>query len=449
MEYNFERDIKFLVGDKALRRSVKEINNLGARRALLICDEMSDRVGQLKDMLRQFNKEVNIVDKVKNIGDIATVEDCEKTLRAYKAGECDSIIVLGKKSAVAVAKAVKIMLKDGISLISNYRNFTVNNISSIRVPLIVVPTNLSSGVEASNFVRIYDTEQNDIFEFNTSFAQTNLIVIDPLMTDTMPPKSIATSGLHALAMAVMSLTGESETNPLGEVYAITSIKLLTENLKKCVLQNKIKSFRFRVLFASILAGYAYWQTPKDILSELSDRMSDRYRANYGNIFLILFPHYIAMHKMNADFDSDNIINLLGDNSYLVLKNSVANRDVIVDSVKNYYKRLKTYVDYIDNLKDLGIKREDFVDIASSVISMHTDENSEYTFSFIMELLEKAYLSPEESEIAFKENSSDEPAIVKGNIDEVTADDVKSEDSAVEEEHSIDDTTKTDTEQSVK
>lgn len=392
MEYNFERDIKFVVGDKALRRSVKEINNLGCRRILLICDEMSDRVGQLKDMLRQFNKEVNIVEKIRRIGDIATVEECEKTLRAYKASECDSIIVLGKKSAVAIAKAVKIMLKDGISIISNYRKFTVNNISSVRVPLVVVPTNLSSGVEASNFVRIYDVEQNDIFEFNTTFAQTNLIVIDPLMTDTMPPKSIATSGLHALAMAVMSLTSEKDSDPMGEVYAVTAIRLLTDNLKKCILQNKIKSFRFRVLLASILAGYAYWQTPKDIISELSDRISDRYRANYGNIFLILFLNYIGMHKWHADFDSDNLINLLGDNGYIVLKDMGSKRDFIVDSVNNYYKRLKNYVAYVDNLSDLGVKREDLVDIASSVISMHTDENEEYTFSFIMELLDKSLLS---------------------------------------------------------
>ncbi|MDE6614835.1 MAG: iron-containing alcohol dehydrogenase, partial [Clostridia bacterium] len=264
---------------------------------------------------------------------------------------------------------------------------------SVRVPLIVCPTNLSSGVEASNFVRIYDVEHNDIFEFNTSFAQTNLMVIDPLMTDTMPPKSIATSGLHALAMAVMSLTLDGENTPLGEVYAVTSIKMLTENLKKCILQNGVKSFRFRVLFASILAGYAYWQKPKDILSELSDRMSDRYRANYANIFLILFLNYISMHKWNNDFDSDNLINLLGDNAYLLLKDTNAGQDIVANSVNNYYKRLKNYVDYVDNLKDLGIKKEDFVDIASSVISMHTDESKEYTFSFIMELLEKSFLSP--------------------------------------------------------
>ena len=290
-----------------------------------------------------------------------------------------------------------------------------NNISSVRVPLVVVPTNLSSGVEASNFVRIYDVEQNDIFEFNTTFAQTNLIVIDPLMTDTMPPKSIATSGLHALAMAVMILTSEKDSDPMGEVYAVTAIRLLTDNLKKCILQNKIKSFRFRVLLASILAGYAYWQTPKDIISELSDRISDRYRANYGNIFLILFLNYIDMHKWNADFDSDNLINLLGDNGYVVLKDMGSKRDFIVDSVNNYYKRLKNYVAYVDNLSDLGVKREDLVDIASSVISMHTDENEEYTFSFIMELLDKSLLSSDgensgeksdELSDAVEENASD-------------------------------------------
>ncbi|MDE6189798.1 MAG: iron-containing alcohol dehydrogenase [Clostridia bacterium] len=392
MEYNFERDIKFMVGDKALRRSVNEINGLGCRRILLICDEMSDRVGQLKDMLRQFNGEVNIVEKIKRIKDVATVEDCEKALRAFKASECDSIIALGKKSAVAVAKAVKIMLKDGISIISNYRKFTVNNISALRIPLIVVPTNLSSGVEASNFVRIYDKENNDIFEFNTSFAQTNLIAVDPIMTDTMPPKSIATSGLHALAMAVMSLTSDKDASPLCEVYSVTAIKFLTENLKKCILQNKIKTFRFRVLLASILAGYAYWQSPKDIVSELSDRISDRYRANYGNIFLILFLNYIKMHKWDGDFDPDKLINLLGDNAYLIIRDGANAQSVVVDSVDNYYRRLKTYVDYVDNLEALGAKKEDFVDIASSVISMHADENEEYTFSFISELLEKSFSS---------------------------------------------------------
>ena len=390
MEYNFESDIKFLTGDKALRKSVGEINDIGCRRIMLVCDEMSERVGQIDDMFRQLNKELNIVEKFNRIGERATVSDCEKALRAFKSNDCDSILAVGKKSAMAVAKAVKIMLKDDVSFISNYRTCTVNNRSSVRIPLIVVPTNLSSGTEASNFVRIYDTENNEIFEFDTCFAQTNLIILDPIMTDTLPPKTIAASGLYALAMSVMSLAAEEEVCPLAKVYSVTAINLLTENMKKCILQNKVKSFRFRILLASILAGYAYWQTPKDILSELTDRISDRYRADYGNVFCVLFLRYINLHKWSADFDTDALINLIGDNEYLVIKENTSGRNVVADTVNNYYVRMKKLVDYVDSLKDLGVERGHFADIASDVINSSEREGGEYTFSFIMQLLEDSY-----------------------------------------------------------
>lgn len=417
MEYNFESDIKFLTGDKALRKSINEINNIGCRRIMLICDDITERVGQLSDMLHQFNKELNIVSSYKRVGEIATVNDCEKVLREYKSEDCDSILVVGRKSAVAVAKAVKIMLKDDISFMSNYRTCSVNNISSIRIPLIVVPTNLASGTEASNFVRVYDTDNNQIFEFNTPFAQTNLIVLDPIMTDTMPPRVFAASGLYSLAMAVLSLSKTKDVRPLAKVYAVTAINLLTENLKKAILQNAARQYRFKLLLATVLAGYAYWQTPKDILSELADTISDRYRISYRNIFCILFLRYVNKHHWPKDFDMNALITLIGDNDYLAVSENTQkdnqnsktqspdnsetncekeedkndeNKNVIRDSVNGYYARTKKYVNYIDRLRDLGVKQSDFTDIASSVISMHKEDKEEYTYSFITELLEESF-----------------------------------------------------------
>lgn len=389
MEYNFESDIKFLAGDKALRKSIEEITNIGCRRLMLICDEITYRVGQIDDMMRQFNKELTIVVYFKVLGDVASVQDCERALRVFKSKECDSIIVAGRKQALAVAKAVKIMLKDNISFMSNYRNCKVGNISSVRIPLVVVPTNLSSGVEASNFVRIYDIEHNDIFEFNTPFAQTNIIILDPVMTDTMPPKTIASCGLYALAMSVCSLVS-GNVQPLAKVYAVTAINLLTENLKKSILQNAVKQYRFKLLLASVLAGYAYWQTPKDILSELADRISDRYRANYGNVFCILFKNYINLHQWGEELDFSSIINLIGDNEYLQVKDGEWGGEAIIQSVNGYYARTQKYVKFIDKLRDLGVQQKDFTDIASSIISMHRQENQEYTFSFINELLEASF-----------------------------------------------------------
>lgn len=390
MEYNFESDIKFMTGDKALRKAITEITNFGCRRIMLICDEVSERVGQVDDMLRQFNKELNIVETFKRIGDIATVEDCEKALRNYRTKDCDSILVVGRKSAVAVAKAVKIMLKDDISFMSNYRTCSVNNISSLHIPLIVVPTNLSTGFEAANFVRIYDTENNEIFEFNTPFAQTNIIILDPIMTDTMPAKTIAASGLYALAMAVLSIAEHDDVKPLSKVYAVTAINLLTENLKKSILKNGAKQYRFKILLATVLAGYAYWQMPRDILSELADSISDRYRISYRNVFCILFLSYVNMHKWPDNFDMNTFLTLIGDNDYLEVKEGTESKEIIRDSVNGYYARTKKYVNYIDKLGDMGVSQSDFADIAACIISMHKDEKEEYTFSFITQLLENVF-----------------------------------------------------------
>lgn len=392
MEYNFESDIKFLVGDKSLRKSITEIVNIGCRRIMLICDEISDRVGQVSDMLRQFDRELNIVETFRRIGDIATVADCERALRAYKSKECDSIFVAGRKSAVAVAKAVKIMLKDDISFMSNYRTCSVNNISAQHIPLIVVPTNLSTGFEASNYVRIYDTDNNEIFEFNTPFAQTNLIVLDPLMTDTMPAKTVAASGLYALAMAVMSLARNDEVRPLSKVYAVTAINLLTENLKKSILYNASKQYRFKILLATVLAGYAYGQSPRDILGELTDSISDRYRISYRNVFCILFLSYVNKHKWPESLDINTFLTLIGDNDYLeVGQGEEKSKQIIRDSVKGYYARTKKYVKYVDKLRDMGVSQSDFTDIASGIIALHKkDMGKEYTFSFITQLLEDAF-----------------------------------------------------------
>lgn len=390
MEYNFESDIKFLVGDKALRKSITEIVNIGCRRIMLICDEISERVGQVSDMLRQFNKELNIVEVFKRIGDIATVADCERALRAYKSKDCDSILVVGRKSAVCVAKAVKIMLKDDISFMSNYRTCSVNNISSLHIPLIVVPTNLSTGFEAGNFVRIYDTDNNEIFEFNTPFAQTNLIVLDPIMTDTMPAKTIAASGLYALAMAVLSIARNDEVRPLSKVYAVTAINLLTENLKKSILYTASKQYRFKILLATVLAGYAYRQMPRDILGELTDSISDRYRISYRNVFCILFLSYVNKHKWPENFDMNTFLTLIGDNDYLEVGEGEKSKEIIKDSVNGYYARTKKYVNYVDKLRDMGVNQSDFTDIASGVIALHKDEGVEYTFSFITQLLEDAF-----------------------------------------------------------
>lgn len=352
-QYNFESDIKFLTGKGALRNSTVTLSNMGCRRFMLICDERSAKSGCLKSLLRRVDKKLNIVAQYRKVKEKACAEDCDKALRLYKEKDCDSILALGDKSAIYVAKAVKIMLKDGVSFMSNYLDCAVNNISSNSIPLTVVPTYLSSGIEASNIVRVWN-EDDKIIQLDTPFAQTNVLVLDPSMCTLIGRKRIASTGLNALAMAISSLISRNKVNPMTKVYALDAITLTTDNFEQCLLYSGIRKYRFNLAFATVLAGCAYWSSPNDLLTALADLICDISGADYRDVFNILFAKVVEKIDFKWNFDTYALVNLIGNNQYIKVQDGKKGGEIIKDCVNNYYAELKKYVNYPLKLKDLGI-----------------------------------------------------------------------------------------------
>lgn len=355
-QYNFESDIKFLTGRSALRNATIAMSNMGCRHIMLICDEKSAKRGHLKTIMRSLGRELNIVTQYKKVQDRATVEDCEKALRLFKEKECDSIITLGQKSAIFVAKAVKVMLKDGVSFMSNYLDCAVNDISSNFIPLMVIPTYLSSGIEASNSLRIYCEDKN-IIQLDTPFAQTNLLVLDPKLCSSLSKKRIASTGLNALAMAISSLTSRKSVNPMTKVYALDAITLLTDNFEQCLRYSGVIKYRFNVAFATMLAGCAYWSSPNVLMTNLCDIICDASNADYRDVFNVLFAKGVEKIDFNWDFDTYALVNLIGYNKYIQVQDGKKGGQIIKDCVNNYYAELKKYIKYPLTLNDLGIDND--------------------------------------------------------------------------------------------
>ncbi|MDE6276021.1 MAG: iron-containing alcohol dehydrogenase [Clostridia bacterium] len=355
-QYNFESDIKFLTGRGAIRNATVALSNIGCRRMMLICDENSVKHGRLKALLRRIGKDLNIVATYKKVQDVAMADDCDKALRLFKEKECDSIIALGQKSAIYVAKAVKVMIKDGVSFMSNYLDCAVNNISSDFVPLTVIPTYFSSGIEASNAVRV-SCEDKSVIGIDTPFAQTNFIILDPSMCALLGKKRIASIGLNALAMAISSLTSRKSVNPMTKVYALDAITLLTDNFEPCLLYSGIRKYRYNVAFATMLAGCAYWSSPNIMLTKLADLICDISGADYRDVFNILFAKGVEKIEFKWEFDTYALVNLIGYNRYIDVTEGKKGGQIIKDCVNMYYAELQKYVKYPLSLADLGIDDE--------------------------------------------------------------------------------------------
>lgn len=382
-------DVKFLAGDRSLENLVFELRLRGCKSPMLVCDDMCYRLGNKKELLRSFdggNLDVACIDK--KTGDLATRSDAERIVRRYLSAGCDSLIALGRKSAVQTAKCAKIMLCDGISDLGYYEDHGVGQYAVREVPLLVVPTNFGSGSECIDRARVYDVDRNKVYRFHTGFASTQVVAIDPRMTDIVPPKAIASFGLHALAMSVEAYLFSDTV--FCRPYAESAIQLIADNLIESIVHNADKNYRTNLTVAMVLASCAYNALDCPLLSDLTDVISDRYRVNYSNIYSVLFRRYLGMHACDPERLSQILLPLAGTHEYAMCA-SAGRAAKAEEIIAQWYERVSEKVDYNDKLSELTVEKAHFAAIAEQTIALRGDcDDPEATYSFIVELLEKSF-----------------------------------------------------------
>ena len=382
--YSFENNSKFLIGDNATYNVPYELAQLGCTRAMIVSDETSYRIGNY-DYVKGIFKlhKIAIGATFRKVQDVADSQTCEEIARRYRASNCDCIIAVGKKSAIFAAKGAKILLTEDIRYISHYADEGTGNLIVRNVPLVVVPSNMGCGFENSNFVRIVDKQLNIIYEFNTKYAETNMVAIDSSLTDTLPPKAIASHGLYALAMAAECYV--SDDSPLSvKAYADIAIKQIYLYLEKSILHNARKDYRSRIMGAVILAGTGFYSIPREPISVIADALSDRYLINYGNLFAILFRHYIKKQELGYSFGY--CLNAMLDINEYALYARENRTQKALTAIDALYDRIIDYVDFNSKLSDFDIPKEDLESVAEDVAKTIDTVTKEQ----VLELLNESY-----------------------------------------------------------
>ncbi len=390
MSQLFCNNTKIIAGQKALESLTFELQQYDVKRPFLICDDMSYRLGNLAQLLKAFDGfDIRFHYICKEVGDIADVKQCEQLVKQFRTNDCDGIVALGRKSVVDTAKCIKLMLKDGISFVSTYDNTAISDYSIMNVPLFIVPTNYANGNEAQNYSRVYDTKNNKVYQLKSDFIRTTTVIIDDRMTDIAPPKAISSYGFYALSMATYAFL-EGENKLYVRPYASSAIELIRDNFIPCILHNANKDYRTNLMTAVIISGLAFDGIGENIVSEISNVISDRYLVSFPNVFAIIFKHYFLMHQWNKENLQQLLLPVAGEDEYSQC-NPVARAEKCMSTLKDLYNHISEIIDTNKSLKDLKVEKSHFASIAEAVISSHYKENDdEATYRFIVQLLERAY-----------------------------------------------------------
>ena len=234
------------------------INSIGAEaagmakgKALLIIDAVLEKLGVLekvKDNLTSAGLEVAVFTEVEAEPHIETPE---KIYNQYADAGISIIIGVGGGSVMDMSKLAAISIANKTEPIK-YANGEVLP-ESRDIPLILAPTTSGTGSEVSP-VFVVSVGKDKKFLYN-SYLYSDVSIIDPELTVTMPPLVTAATGLDALSHAIEAVINK-KANPVCDFLALGGIELAGAYLRRACADGEDLEARYHMALSATLSMMA-------------------------------------------------------------------------------------------------------------------------------------------------------------------------------------------------
>lgn len=179
------------------------------------------------------------------------IEDIRKGMQQFRKEEYDLVLAVGGGSVLDMAKAINILSAQTEEPEKYIRSELP--LQKKGKPLIAIPTTSGTGSEATHFLVAYIGKQKYSLA-HPKFILPDHVILDPILTVNLPPKTTASTGMDALAQAVESYWSVHSTEESRE-YAHKAIPLILKNLPTAVNHPSFES-RAAMMQAANLAGKA-------------------------------------------------------------------------------------------------------------------------------------------------------------------------------------------------
>lgn len=330
MEFKIPKRIFF--GRGAIKKVGIEASKFG-NKILIITDKGIAKAGivdKVKGYIEEEVLDVDIFDRVKPEPSIDVFKECMEVLKDY-----DLAIGIGGGSSLDVTKASSVLIKNKGS-INDY--IGMNKIKGVGIPKFLIPTTSGSGSEVSHIAILTDKEGNKNAIYS-KYLFSDISIVDPELTLTLPKKVTANTGFDALTHAIESYVS-LRSNELTDALALKAIELISKSLRDAVNTGDIKS-RHNMSMASMLAGMAFVNSSLGAVHALAYPLGVKYHLAHGESNALMLPYVMKFNYKANPKKFDDI-------------GKAMNSKNCVESVK----KLAGDVGIVSKMRDFGVKKGD-------------------------------------------------------------------------------------------
>ncbi|MCX5829980.1 MAG: iron-containing alcohol dehydrogenase [Deltaproteobacteria bacterium] len=357
--FSFTGARRIVFGNGSFQQLPEQIRELQAKRPLIVLDKQLAATGmkdQVIELLKKSGMEGQIFDKVDPEPKISLADEGAKL--ALKA-KCDIIVGIGGGSAMDVAKAIAVLATNKGKAVDY---LGLNKVPGPGLPKIMIPTTAGTGSEVtftSVFVR---PELKKKEGMNSPFLYPDLALLDPLLTVSLPPGPTASTGIDALCHAIESYTSIN-ASPLSELISLEAIALIAENLRTAVHDGSNIVAREKMLLGSLYAGLGLANAGVTAVHSLSYPLGGKYGIPHGLANTVLLPHVMSFNLPGAQEKFVDIAEAMGE-----MTDDMPLREAAYLAVEAV-NALVEDCGILTNLEDLGIKEDDFEEMAKIAMTV--------------------------------------------------------------------------------
>ncbi|GFP21662.1 alcohol dehydrogenase [Candidatus Hakubella thermalkaliphila] len=334
-----------------------EVENLKCKKAFIVSDRDLIKSTDIPEKIKKAlgNLCVGIFSDVEPDSGIHIVNQGAK-LGVELGADC--IVSVGGGSVIDTGKGMAILLKEGGRL-QDYVGFQV--LTRPQTPHIVIPTTAGTGSEVTYVAVIKDHEGGKKLIFGDYNIVPNVAILDPKMTEGLPPRLTAATGMDAMCHAIEALHS-LQREPIADGIALHAIRLIKEFLPKAVDNGKDMKARGQMLIAANMAGIAFSNAQVGLVHALAHSVGAKFKVHHGLANSILLP---ACLRYNADACGEiylNVLSALGVNIERIQPDEAG--DVLADKIVEFTKKLSLP----QKLRDVGVPEKGLKECSEIALS---------------------------------------------------------------------------------
>ena len=284
------------VGQDRIKDLSIACRNLNINKPLLVTDKglaSSDIIQNSLSNLKQNSFEVILYSNV--IGN-PTGTNVNEGVGIYRKKNCDGVIAIGGGSGLDVGKAVAFMsgqdlpIWDFEDVGDNWKKAKSNSIA----PIIAVPTTAGTGSETgrASVILNEDTGVKKII-FHPKFLP-SIVILDPLLTKSLPPDITAATGMDALAHNLEAYCAPGY-HPMADGIALEGIRIINNWLLAAVEDGSNIEARMNMLTAASMGSTAF-QKGLGAIHSLSHPVNALNNIHHGLSNAIFMPYVLTFNK---------------------------------------------------------------------------------------------------------------------------------------------------------